>query len=691
MTLIANVVCMRCIGVAVSHLWKTVRSIAPLVAWLSTCPPSFASAMAASASESAQAVETDSPPLVVAYDPDDVPLTSIAMVPDPKPVAGAKIKQGANFEAVVEKANRLRVAVIKAVCDRSFDKLSGLAGSLQRLPVSTILLQRTGVGHLVNDKSLWALAGEGTAKTMAESAELWKKSLHRTRSSAAAMEGTKAEDPPFGGLKCGDFLAALNALKEELPTYLDGPSDQELLHQLAVNLALHGFRSAKHLRGVTPEELAVMVKGPGQRSLVDRVLVAVEARYAVQRKRVATALSAAGSDSSQPTGPVAKAKRVETAQALGDRLQNMDVDQVHQVIEKAFKGYNVPLGDNSLPASSIRALGEAHKQGAPVGELLAAKAATLRLETKRRSLPQVASALRCWHAFATAVLSYENGDTLPPKHSSDVEAFVAIFKNGNTAANYVGFIRWACTHLHLSLSWDTATLSATVKGARKRHERVFGGTKHAAQLLTEETLAKVVRTADRVQRPDVSVFCLVAWEFLLRVQSEAVPLCTGSPSYLNGLPPDTHSGVWVDNDGTLCLKLARRKNRPNGSTLRRPCTCGTRGRQLCVVHRTQAWLASRQVAQPLWSFTPDTALKALRRMLTLSGVPVADQFTLKAFRAGKATALAVQGKSLGTILQAGEWRSSAFLSYVDTDTVDQAQLLEQTLALSDDEAQANPA
>ena len=72
-------------------------------------------------------------------------------------------------------------------------------------------------------------------------------------------------------------------------------------------------------------------------------------------------------------------------------------------------------------------------------------------------------------------------------------------------------------------------------------------------------------------------------------------------------------------------------------------------------------------------------------MLTLCATADVAKFTLKAFRAGKATALAASGKSLGTILQAGEWRSSAFMSYVDTDVVDAAQILDQTLGASDEE------
>ena len=58
-------------------------------------------------------------------------------------------------------------------------------------------------------------------------------------------------------------------------------------------------------------------------------------------------------------------------------------------------------------------------------------------------------------------------------------------------------------------------------------------------------------------------------------------------------------------------------------------------------------------------------------------------FTLKAFRAGKATALANSGAPLGQILAAGEWKSRAVLNYVDEDVFDGAQLVARELELSD--------
>ena len=85
----------------------------------------------------------------------------------------------------------------------------------------------------------------------------------------------------------------------------------------------------------------------------------------------------------------------------------------------------------------------------------------------------------------------------------------------------------------------------------------------------------------------------------------------------------------------------------------------------------------------LWTSTSHLMLATLRRVLRTAGADRPEEFTFKAFRAGHATALAEEGKSIGDILNAGEWRSAAFLSYVDEDVVDAGQILEQVLDDSD--------
>ena len=106
---------------------------------------------------------------------------------------------------------------------------------------------------------------------------------------------------------------------------------------------------------------------------------------------------------------------------------------------------------------------------------------------------------------------------------------------------------------------------------------------------------------------------------------------------------------------------------------------------MCPVHRVGAYLEGIPAGQRLWTAKPAEFVSTFRRLLTLLGTPEAARFTPKAFRAGRATALAVAGKSIGHILLAGEWRLAAFLRYVNEDAVDAAQLLDAAMAESSDE------
>ncbi len=49
--------------------------------------------------------------------------------------------------------------------------------------------------------------------------------------------------------------------------------------------------------------------------------------------------------------------------------------------------------------------------------------------------------------------------------------------------------------------------------------------------------------------------------------------------------------------------------------------------------------------------------------------------------------MAVSGSSIGKIMQAGEWRSSAFLKYVGPDVLDGCELFNTIIDQSDEEAE----
>ena len=186
---------------------------------------------------------------------------------------------------------------------------------------------------------------------------------------------------------------------------------------------------------------------------------------------------------------------------------------------------------------------------------------------------------------------------------------------------------------------------------------------------------------------DSSFGCLacLAYEFLLRVANEAVPLECGTPlEAVAKLPEDRHSGLWLDGE-SVCLKLRSRKHRPQGSLLIRNCNCaGQDGdSRLCPAHSLQ----HLSPGSPLFpDLSASQAQRKLRRYLTLLQVPGAHTATLKCFRASKATYMADQGRPIHQILAAGEWRCAAILNYANEDSLDRGAVLLQSLEQSDEES-----
>ena len=116
-------------------------------------------------------------------------------------------------------------------------------------------------------------------------------------------------------------------------------------------------------------------------------------------------------------------------------------------------------------------------------------------------------------------------------------------------------------------------------------------------------------------------------------------------------------------DGRLHIRLRSRKNRSQGSIFAWECTCDAfQEPRLCPVHCFN-W-EEQQVGARLFTLSAAAAKMRLRRYASLCGIPGAQSATLTAFRASRATTLALQGKPLHQVLEAGEWRSAAVLRYV---------------------------
>ena len=163
----------------------------------------------------------------------------------------------------------------------------------------------------------------------------------------------------------------------------------------------------------------------------------------------------------------------------------------------------------------------------------------------------------------------------------------------------------------------------------------------------------------------MSAFYVLSYACLLRVRSEALPIILGDADDLVCDLGDKKA-VLVFAEGKLHLRLARRKNRSSESTLVRDCRCH-RSRSMCAFHVVGAFVQDLPRGSPVFSgLTGADAISKLRTHLAALGVSDARSYKLHDFRRGHAQDLAERGSALSVILRAGDWRSSAFMSYLDT-------------------------
>ena len=258
--------------------------------------------------------------------------------------------------------------------------------------------------------------------------------------------------------------------------------------------------------------------------------------------------------------------------------------------------------------------------------------------------------------------------------------------------NYLSYLKNFCEVENLSMKWLDNSVHAWRKGATKL--KLINGFKHTNKRVpfTWEWIKKLVATFDRQRMARWSLFILVCWAFLLRPLSEACPMLVGDERDTCSLPDNKHSGIWMDRQGRANLRLLKRKHRPRGSHMQRHHICGgLRHRSYyCLPCRLEITLARAKYGEALFTENPAKIMqiiKAHSRSLSYN----AEGVSWKSFRAGHATHLAVCGCDIKVITDAGEWRSRAFLDYIDGDKVDEVVFLNTTMNQSDEEDEAEAA
>ena len=194
-------------------------------------------------------------------------------------------------------------------------------------------------------------------------------------------------------------------------------------------------------------------------------------------------------------------------------------------------------------------------------------------------------------------------------------------------------------------------------------------------------LCRLLPTARLCAGSNVEMLFLMAYCFLLRVPSECLPAIKGRDGYDSG----EAQSVVIVRESELVLRLKKRKNKLGGSVLVRTCWCQS-SEALCPVHVLGRYFAGLACGEaPFAGISSGKASSFLKHCMERLGVENGAVYRCHDLRRGHAKDLQQAGSTLKEILEvriawrfgsrclvveAGEWRSPAFLRYLDLDVLE---------------------
>lgn len=301
----------------------------------------------------------------------------------------------------------------------------------------------------------------------------------------------------------------------------------------------------------------------------------------------------------------------------------------------------------------------------------------LQLQAITRSWRSVASGLRAWGAFCSAM--FPQSPHFPICDES-LMSYAVVFRNPGTFSQYLGHMTKGEDLLRLSSRTSQRLVSALRRSTRAFH------TPSPMPRLRKPEVRALVHCAVGEGCPEEARIYVIAYDFLFRVANELLPIQLDGRY---GVPDDCldwHSTVDI-NPGVASVKLRSRKNAPHGAVVRRHCVCTDRRRLLCGTCALSAQVAAskasrRSPKERLFVTSPASALSNLKRRCSALALPVCGWH---AFRRGGAEDRVASGEELGHVLHAGGWRSSSFLRYISKENLDTQLAFESVIGLSDEE------
>jgi hypothetical protein len=273
------------------------------------------------------------------------------------------------------------------------------------------------------------------------------------------------------------------------------------------------------------------------------------------------------------------------------------------------------------------------------------------------------------------VLKLED-EEFPPTRDG-LLAWSTTFRCHGTFCNYLSHVSTACELLGVSTEVFSCRALKRAKIAITKRDQFASRPKLFLQL---PLVRRLMHMAVKDGCKHDAMLYLVSYVFLLRVPSEALPMviCDG------GVAHGEQSCLFLEGEN-LVLALKCRKNKQKGTRLTRGCWC-SQDKVTCPVHVLgKAVMRLPSGMRPFEMLTQSKVLTSLRERLRRLGVDQAGLYRTQDFRRGHAKDLQENGSTLRDILNAGEWRSPAFLRYLDVDLLEHAAVLEAHLDESSDE------
>jgi hypothetical protein len=345
-------------------------------------------------------------------------------------------------------------------------------------------------------------------------------------------------------------------------------------------------------------------------------------------------------------------------------LQPLDSSQQCAVVLGGLRAERITAPDLLAkgPRKALKDFALSHKSAAERVAWLEQARVDAILGSCRGSLASVKSGVRCYIAFVHDSVGGAP-EYFPPKLDW-ILAWSKLFRCKRTFSNYVGYVKTACLLVKAEISVFDHPALARAKVAVEKSARFAARPKLWIQRPSVD--AMLVWCREHGEYLAYAQLFLLSYAFLLRLPSEAIPVVAGRGRHIEGA-----QAVLSMVDGELVLVLRTRKNKMLGSRLVRGCWC-RESATTCPVHVLGPIVSGTAEGQRLFGqVTAALALKTLRTLLDVVNVRGAAAYRTHDLRRGHALDLQQSGAPLWEILQAGEWRSPAFLQYLDLHRLDQ--------------------